>query len=173
MHDDRMDTLVYSFMIASGLCAVDGKIVDQETKIPVKVKGKDLKYSADGKSVTLHKDEIMFNPLQDPRQAKLLCGIFLEKEMEENDLYTQTQYDIVKDDSSAVELRTNQGVYTSNYYRNNSLKYVDIVLQLNEEPTDYQEKLKDFDALTPKKEAPKSTRGRKKDQKPVKKSFFE
>lgn len=174
-HDDVLDSIYYAAITAAGLNVVDDKIVDQDTDQAFTIKGKQVKYANDKASVTLHKDEILFNPIDDPRQAKHLLGIYLDKEENENGLYTITQSEILDGDKTKVELRTSDGVYTSDSYQNNSMKYLDMMFRLNEESESIFNSIKELDEeyIQKKEKDDKAKAKRKRKTQPVKKSFFE
>lgn len=174
-HDDIVDSIKYAAIVAAGLNVVDDKIVDQDTNQAFTIKGKQVKYANDKSAVTLHKDEILFNPIDDPRQAKHLLGIYLDKEETENGIYTITQSEIPDGDKTKVELRTNDGTYTSEAYQNNSMKYLDMMFRLNEESKNIFDGIRelDNDYIQKKEEEEKAKSKRKRKTQPVKKSFFE
>lgn len=113
-----------------GLTVSNSIIVDQDTMRPITSRGKILKHS-NGDTTPIHKGESQFNPVQDSRLTRELFDLFLQKEEEENDLYTQIYYGKTKGDKTAVELRTNDGIKTSEYYETDSLKYIDMMMQIS------------------------------------------
>lgn len=120
------------------LSCVDMKIqntivVSQTTRGPISFGEKLLKYNPNGYTL-VHKGEIMFDPLNNFKQAQILFSIFLKYQEEEEGLYTQIFYD-EKDPRDETKTRmfmkTNLGDFSSNYYYNISLGYIELIFKLS------------------------------------------
>lgn len=90
-----------------------------------------LKYNPNGFTL-VHNGEVMFDPLNNFKQAQQLFSIFLQFEEEDNGLYTQMFYDEKNsEDKTRIFMRTNLGNFASQYYYNISLGYLELILVMS------------------------------------------
>lgn len=118
-------------------------IFSQSSKGEVSFNDRVLKYNPNGFTL-VHKGEVKFDPLMNFKQAQQLMSILLKLQEEDEGLYTQMFYD-EKDSSgekTRIVIRTNMGVYTSQYYYNISLGYLELIFVLSGIPV---ENLMEFD----------------------------
>lgn len=82
------------------------------------------------------RNSIEFDPYNNKKMMSQLFGHFLEKYADENDVSVSAFYNIDgKDTLGRVECKfTDNQTITSGAYSRDTLKYVDIVMQLNGEP---------------------------------------
>lgn len=121
---------VSGFMIDSNTC----NVLDEETFESVVLNGKNMRYSPDGKSHALYHSDAIFNPIENRKQAGDLFKLFLSKEEEENGFYCKTFYDKRdKEDEqkASIEMRTDEGIFQSDYYYNESLRYIDLMMKIS------------------------------------------
>lgn len=105
------------------------------------------------------RNSIEFDPYNNKKMMNQLFGLFLEKYADENGINVSAFYNIDgKDNSGRVECKfsDNQTV-TSESYSRDTLKYVDIVMQLNGDSR-CSEDLRKYD-IVEKKQAVKAKRG--------------
>jgi len=144
------------------LACVDMKInninvVSQTTKGEIEFNEKPLKYNLHGFTL-VHKGEILFDPLNNFKQAQQLFSIFLQFQEEDEGLYTQIFYDEKNElEQTRIFMRTNIGNYASKYYYNISLGYIELILAMSGVTAD---NLQEFDFGPPTNEEPKPTRKR-------------
>ena len=118
------------------LACVDMKInnisvVSQTTRENVYFNDRMLKYNPNGFTL-VHNGEIMFDPLNNFKQAQQIFSIFLQFQEEDEGLYTQMFYDEKNaEDKTRIFLRTDQGNYASQFYYNISLGYIELVLAMS------------------------------------------
>ena len=118
------------------LSCVDMKInnisvVSQSTRENVFFNERMLKFNPNGFTL-VHNGEIMFDPLNNFKQAQQLFSIFLQFQEEDEGLYTQMFYDEKNaEDKTRMFLRTNEGNFVSQYYYNISLGYLELILALS------------------------------------------
>lgn len=90
-----------------------------------------LKYNPNGFTL-VHNGEVMFDPLNNFKQAQQLFSIFLQFEEEDDGLYTQMFYDEKNsEDKTRIFMRTNLGNFASQYYYNISLGYLELILVMS------------------------------------------
>jgi hypothetical protein len=108
------------------------KVIDQDTREQLKFKEKNIKYSSQN-SVVLTKNDIPFDPIESKNLMGGLFDHFSKKLEKEDNVYISRFYDITdKEKGTALEAVVNGKKIKSDYYNNNeSLKYLDIIMQLN------------------------------------------
>lgn len=90
-----------------------------------------LKYNPNGFTL-VHNGEILFDPLNNFKQAQNLFSIFLQFEEQDNGLYTQMFYDEKNhEDKTRIFIRTSEGNFASQYYYNISLGYLELILAMS------------------------------------------
>lgn len=108
------------------------RIIDQDTGVAMTFGGREL--VAPG--VYGGRNAIEFDPYNNKRMMNKLFGYFLEKHAEESDVEVMTYYNVDKGDAGAVECKmTDNTTITSGAYVRDSLKYADIIIQLNGDPS--------------------------------------
>lgn len=107
------------------------RIIDQDTGAAMTFAGREL--VAPG--VYCGRNAIEFDPYNNKKMMNRLFGYFLEKHAEESDVEVMTYYNVDKGEAGAVECKmTDNTTITSKPYVRDSLKYADIIIQLNGEP---------------------------------------
>lgn len=118
------------------LSCVDMKInnisvVSQSTRENIFFNDRMLKYNPNGFTL-VHNGEVMFDPLNNFKQAQQIFSIFLQFQEEDEGLYTQMFYDEKNaEEKTRIFLRTDQGNYASQFYYNISLGYIELVLAMS------------------------------------------
>lgn len=142
------------------LTCVDMKIsnitvTSQTTMGEVSFNERILKYNPNGFTL-VHKGEVQFDPLNNFKQAQQLFSIFLQFQEEDEGLYTQMFYDEKNaEEKTRIFMRTNIGNYSSNFYYNISLGYIELILAISGIMAD---NLSDFDSPIILKEEKKRRR---------------
>lgn len=114
-----------------------------------------LKYNPNGFTL-VHNGEVMFDPLNNFKQAQQLFSIFLQFEEQDEGLYTQMFYDEKNaEDKTRIFMRTNLGNFVSQYYYNISLGYLELILVMSGIMVD---NLFEFDSAPPVEEEQKRRR---------------
>lgn len=133
------------------------KIYDQDTGIALKINGADVVAQGNSRG----RQTVEFDPFNNRKMMNALFGYFLNKHSEETDEDIVSFYDVPSDDSSkgSVEcvLRDSSTIQSGNYMRD-SLKYADIIIQLNGGEADT---LHDYDRPIEKETIKPSRRGGK------------
>lgn len=117
------------------LSCVDMKIknitvVSQSTNGEIYFNERMLKYNPIGFTL-VHTGEVMFDPLNNFKQAQQLFSIFLQFQEEDEGLYTQMFYDEKNGDKIRIVVKTDQGNFVSQYYYNISLGYLELILAMS------------------------------------------
>jgi hypothetical protein len=106
------------------------RVIDQDTRETLKFNEKNMKYSSQN-SVILTKNDIPFDPIETRNLMSSLFNHFTQKIEQEDGTYVSTYYDINGDKGTALEAVVNGEKITSDYYGNDSLRYLDIIMRLN------------------------------------------
>lgn len=105
------------------------RVIDQDTRQPVIIKDRYLKYSAYN-SVPVHgRQEQVFDPCSNRGQMGFLFEYYvakLDSEGEPIDMYYETQ------NGEAIEVKREGECLESGIYNNETLKFVDVIMQLNQ-----------------------------------------
>ena len=111
------------------------KVIDQDTCRPIEFKGKCIKFTSDpDKNLLLAKNDILFDPINNTKLMSNLFGYYLTKlEEMENTVFNSYYVKSGNEGRTALELKNESGTITSNYYNNDSIKYMDMILRLNGE----------------------------------------
>lgn len=122
-------------------------VIDQDTGIPIMIKGKAVKYN-NGPVNRLLPNEIEFDPLNNPFLANEICNNYISKLYEEGEL-NSIAYGVSNRE------RNTEGVATciadtnivSDTYNLDSLKYIDLIAKINKTDTNSKDtiKLKSYD----------------------------
>ena len=127
-------------------------ICSQSTNGEIYFNERMLKYNPNGFTL-VHNGEIMFDPLNNFKQAQQLFSIFLQFEEQDEGLYTQMFYDEKNsEDKTRIFMRTNLGNFASQYYYNISLGYLELILVMSGIMVD---NLLEFDSAPPVEEEQK------------------
>lgn len=109
------------------------RIVDQDTQLALTLGAQGI--VAPG--AYCGRQNVEFDPYNNRKMMGNLFGMFLEKYSDESDIDVLTYYNVndnKKDQTGQIECRmSNNTVITSKPYIRDSLKYADIILQLNGE----------------------------------------
>ena len=120
------------------LMCVDMKIsnitvVSQSTRGEISFNDKVLKYNPNGFTL-VHNGEIKCDPLNNFKQMQTFFSVFLQMQENEEGLYTQMLYDEkcpYDENKVRIFIRTNLGNYTSQYYYNISLGYIELMFAIS------------------------------------------
>ena len=116
------------------------RIFDQDTGVEIKINGMDV--MAPG--CYGGRQSIEFDPHNNKKMMNHLFGYFLEKRAEETDVDVLTYYNVDKENRVECKLSNNETIVSGSYVKD-SLKYADIIIQLNgDTPPD----LSKYDAQT-------------------------
>jgi len=114
----------------------DSHIVDEESGMPILVKGKYLKYNY-GAVTRTTKDEINYDPLNNPKLMNFLFGYYSNKLEDEGlrgvDICVNTAG---PGDKQILKVKTGDDTLESNPYHNESVRIMDIICQINESGED-------------------------------------
>ena len=107
---------------------IGNKIVDQDTGAALAFKG--MSVIAPG---TYSHNAIEFDPHNNKKMMSNLFGYFLDKHSEESDVDVLAYYNVdAENNKSSIECKlSDQTKITSKAYTRDSLKYADIIIQLN------------------------------------------
>ena len=129
-------------------------VISQSTQEEIYFNERLLKYNPNGLTL-VHNGEVMFDPLNNFKQAQQIFSIFLQLEEEDDELYTQIFYDEKNGDKTRIFMKTNMGNFASQYYYNIALGYLELILTLSGIPVD---NLMMFDSAPPVEEEQKRRR---------------
>lgn len=109
-------------------------IIDQDNGNQIKFNGKNLKYNSDQNNNRRNSNEILFNPIENPKLMNNLFSYYTDKINQEDGRYVNIYYPLDSGDNSGkgkIELKedTNDTLQSNNYY-NDCLKYADLIFQL-------------------------------------------
>lgn len=110
----------------------DRHIIDQDTFMPVICNNKFL--TTKTKEEGLKPDELLFDPIHNTKQMQLLFGYYSNKLANENGSYISTIYSIPTGTSKSMSflaIKVNGKELISRPYLNESVKYADLIYQLN------------------------------------------
>ena len=132
-------------------------VVSQTTRGDVSFNDKVLKYNPNGWTL-IHRGEIKFDPLNNFKQAQQLFSIFLQIQEHEEGFYTQMFYDEKNTlGQTRIVIRTGREVYTSQFYYNISLGYIELMMSISGIVID---NLAEFDIMPVLEDEEKKTRKR-------------
>lgn len=124
------DIMRISGLVVDNSC----NVIDEETFESIVLNGKRMRYSPDGREHALYHTDAVFNPIENRKQANDLFKLFLNKEEEENGFYCSSYYDKRDQDNEqkfAIEMRTDEGIISSDSYYNECLRYIDLMMQIS------------------------------------------
>ena len=126
---------------------MNNHVIDQDTGLPIMIKGKAVKYN-NGPVSRLMPNEVEFDPLRNPLLANEICGNYINKLYMEGEL-NSIAYGISNNErnTDGYAMCIADEKITSSNYNLDSLKYIDLIAKLNNTPTDSKDtiKLKSYD----------------------------
>lgn len=123
-------------------------IIDQDTGMPILIKGKSVKYN-NGPIRRLTSNEIEFDPLNNPFLANEICNNYISKLTNEGEL-NPIAYGISnkeKNTEGVAVCMCPEDKIISDKYNLDSLKYIDLIAKINNTDTNSKDtiKLKSYD----------------------------
>lgn len=121
----------------------DGHIVDQDTFNTIQIKKTDTVFKGYGSQ---HKGSIELDPAKNSKHAKILFDYYVNKLADNDEIEAFSSYNsYITDEEKAkgiIECKTpDNEVIKSGEYVNESLRYLDTIMQLNGDPSPYISKL--------------------------------
>lgn len=110
----------------------DGKCYDPETGTVLSYKDKPLKFA--NENTFVRKGEALFDPLSNPNMMNQLFSYYTTRLNEEDGRYIELYYqDSGSKDSSkgVIKCREGQTIHSSGEFYNDSVKYADLIAELN------------------------------------------
>lgn len=109
-----------------------GNVLDQQTDTALQIKGKNLKFVTDN-AVSVAKDEIVFDPLNNQTLANNLFGYYINNRYNENGNKYVSNYSTVPagDGKGTVEVKVDGSTLASGKYYADSVKYADMMMRMN------------------------------------------
>ena len=140
------------------------RVMDQDTREYLSFKSRQMKFSSQNQ-VTIGNRDMVFDPASNKNVAANLLDYYANKLQEEGECYVSMYYEKQEDDNkTSLEAKVDNGkVHTTKPYYRDSLKYADMIMQLNgSENVD----LSEYDQKKEQnnKDNKKSTRSRKSKQ---------
>lgn len=132
------------------------KIYDQDTGAQIQINGMNVVQPG---SYCGHQD-VEFDPYNDKKMMSKVFSYFAEKQAEETGVGVVAFYNVGRGQDCHIECRlSNNEVIKSRPYARDSLKYTDLIMQLN---GDQPEDLSEYDQLPDRKTVKGRNRGGKK-----------
>lgn len=121
-------------LIALGFDVSDnGYLVDQDTLQRVKLGYHFLKFNNSNETtIPLHKNDILFNPLNNRKLANSLFELFLKKEEVDDDLFVRVYFTEEVESKYVLKiiLENNQGTLMSEPFRNQLYCYAECIVSM-------------------------------------------
>lgn len=121
-------------LIALGFDVSDnGYLVDQDTLQRVKLGYHFLKFNNSNETtIPLHKNDILFNPLNNRKLANSLFELFLKKEEVDDDLFVRVYFTEEVESKYVLKiiLENNQGTLMSEPFKNQLYCYVECIVSM-------------------------------------------
>lgn len=121
-------------LIALGFDVSDnGYLVDQDTLQRVKLGYHFLKFNNSNETtIPLHKNDILFNPLNNRKLANSLFELFLKKEEVDDDLFVRVYFTEEVESKYVLKiiLENNQGALMSEPFKNQLYCYVECIVSM-------------------------------------------
>lgn len=114
--------------------SADGVVCDQDNDSPISINGKTLIYPSNPEVTINKRNDILFDPLNNPSLSKHLFGFYVEcrSEAKVDSFYSMPGLDIK--DKGIIRAEANDEVVAeSGSYYNDAVKYCDIIMRMNGE----------------------------------------
>lgn len=153
-----IDILVKNTLMAVGLEISNTFILDQDSGFPWKVNNKFVRYNPN-KVITIHKDQILFEPLLSKLQIKDLMNIAISKVARYDFVYIKSIFPEMTSDRKRLIVLTDKDRIETEWYDHEVLIYYDMMFRINEMLTpELLEILKEADTVTLSQIIPKKKR---------------
>ena len=126
-----IDTLVKNTLMAVGLEISNTFILDQDSGLPWKVNNKFVRYHP-YKVISIHKDQMLFDPLESKIQVKDLMNISIAKAARYDNLYVKSIFPEMTSDNKQLVILTAQYRIKTEKYTHEILIYYDMMFRINE-----------------------------------------
>ena len=141
--------LLLKTLMAVGLYMSNNYIFDQDSGLPWMFKNKMVKYPYNSPNISLHCNEVIFNPLLSKAMVKDLSDIGIAKAIRFDDLYVKALApEILENGNKKLVLYTNDDVITTNTYKHEIMIYYDMAFLLADMMTEENKNLlRDIDEM--------------------------
>ena len=110
----------------------NGTVCDQDNDNPICVNGKTLVYAANPEVTVNRKNEMLFDPLNNPTLGKYLFGFYAEHRSDIQIDGFHTMPDLAYKDKGVVRVESGDNIIAeSGAYYNDSVKYADAIMRMN------------------------------------------
>lgn len=111
---------------------IDGVVCDQDNDSPICLNGKTLIYTDDPDNMVNRRNEMLFDPLNNPTLGKYLFGFYAEHRSDVTVDGFHTMPDLVCKDKGIVRVESGDAIIAeSKPYYNDSVKYADAIMRMN------------------------------------------
>jgi gamma-glutamyl-gamma-aminobutyrate hydrolase PuuD len=104
--------------------------MDQDTRDNLSFKSRQMKYSSQNQ-VTIGNKDMVFDPASNKSVMSSLFDYYANKLQEEDEHYVSMYYEKQEEDKTSLEAKVDDEIITTKPYYRDSLKYVDMIMQLN------------------------------------------
>lgn len=133
--------LVRKMMMAVGLYMSNNYIFDQDSNLPWLFKNKIVKYPQLCQNVSVHCNEVIFNPLLSKAMVKDLLDIGIAKAIRYDDLYVKAIAPEISDNGKKLVLYTDGTTINTNTYDHEIMIYYDMAFILSNMMTEENQSL--------------------------------
>jgi len=126
-----IDIIVKNTLMAVGLEISNTFILDQDSGLPWKVNNKFVRYHSN-KVISIHKDQILFEPLESKIQVRDLMNISIAKGARYDNLYVKSIFPEMTAESKRLVILTDKDRIKTEEYAHEILIYYDMMFRINE-----------------------------------------
>lgn len=134
--DDKMLKFGELMLDELGLYAdTDGTVCDQDNDNPICVNGKTLVYASNPEVSVNRKNEMLFDPLNNPTLGKYLFGFYTEHRADAQIDGFHTMPDLIDKEKGIIRVESDGNIIAeSKPYYSDSVKYADAIMRMNGDP---------------------------------------
>lgn len=128
-----MNELEYELLLAIGL-SVDSNcnLIDQDYGTIVYLNGKNIKAKRGAIEPFIRRTDVYFDPVNNVKLMRTLFQYFINKINDLDNRYFSVFFPVFKDNgSTAIEIKSETESFRSDYYYNESLRYIDLIFKIS------------------------------------------
>lgn len=129
-----MNDLEYQLILAMGLSVdTNNNLIDQDYGTIVYLNGKNIKAKRGPVEPFIRKTDIYFDPVNNVKLMRSLFQYYINKITELDNRYFSVYFPVFGSENGlvAIEIKNERESYRSDYFFNESLRYIDLILKIS------------------------------------------
>ncbi|MGL5751123.1 MAG: hypothetical protein ACRCXT_11385 [Paraclostridium sp.] len=114
----------------------DHNIIDLDYGNQLFMHGKNIKVIVNGVIPVITQHDILFDPINNPKLMNLIFNYHIQKLQSMEGMYFSVFYPVYDEMKARLEIKGDEYTYSSKYYYNECLRYIDLIFQIRGDDID-------------------------------------